>query len=516
MAISLELSDTASILSSETMTIPLYTVMDVEEAAVDYPLFPEFLNVGQRLAMEGIVVNGQLYPQRIARDVSNLRGEGRLENEQLIRKEYEVVPRFESPLEYHEHYPNILVYGTVTQIRLPQGEQTSRYLNELLLDRVKAFQADLLYSDYENQPSTVLDYEENDIDYKIFVEHADEKAGEPAYLFAMTSLQPVSEAVEILRAYYGYIVVGTLLLVLLASFYFSRRIAAPLLRIHTTTQQMAKLDFSQRIPIKTEDEIGSLSQSINQLSDMLHSHIARLQEDIEKERRLEETRKEFISGVSHELKTPISVLESCLYMLKEKADSPRRDYYFAAMEDEVKKMNLLVSDMLELARYESGTYQMEMNVFRMDTLLERVCAKLAPDIEEKQIQLHTRLVPVEVVANQHRIEQVVVNFMTNALRYTPEHHAIHVTMTDEKDAVQISIENTGVHIPSDQLEKIWDRFYRGDHSRHRSTGGTGLGLAISKQIMELHGAPFGAMNTEDGVLFYFKLNKGGNVATENL
>ncbi|WP_028609142.1 sensor histidine kinase [Paenibacillus harenae] len=512
MVIRLEHSDVNPVLSGETITIPLYTVMNMEEANADSPLFPDiFVNEGQRIAIEGIVTRDHLYPQRIGRNVSNLREENGLVNEQLVNKGYEVVPRFESPTKYHERYPNALVHGTITQIRIPQGEQASRYTNRLLLDRVKAFQADLLYEDNTDQTSTLTDYEENDIDYKIFVERVVDQTGNPAYLFAMTSLQPVSEAAEIMRNYYGYIVVGTLLLVVLASFYFSRRIAAPLLRMDTMTQRMAKLDFSNKIPIKTEDEIGNLSRNINRLSDMLNAHIVRLEQDIEKERRLEQTRKEFISGVSHELKTPISVLESCLYILKDKADSPRRDYYFAAMEDEVKKMNLLVGDMLELAKYESGTYKMEMDVFRIDQVMERICTKLAPDIADKKIRLHTRIAPAEVVANQRRIEQVIVNFMTNAIRYTPEHNDIVVSTVEVEDAVKISIENKGVHVPSEQMEKIWDRFYRGEHSRHRSTGGTGLGLAISKQILELHGVSYGATNTEDGVLFYFELNKNTKV-----
>ena len=507
MEIRLEQSGIAPFLSGETITIPLYTVMDVKEANADNPLFHNFLAEGKRIALEGIMIGDQLYPLRIGREVSKLREENRLENEQLVGKEYEVSQRFESPLEYFEQYPNVLVKGTITQLRIPQGEQASRYTNRLFLDRVKAFQADLLYGDVEDQSSTVMDYEENRINYKIFVERVVDQAGNPVYLFAMTSLQPVSEAAEIMRNYYGYIVVGTLVLVVLASLYFSRRIAAPLLQVNTMTQRMAKLDFSSKIPIKSDDEVGNLSRNINRLSELLSAHIVRLERDIEKERRLEQTRKEFISGVSHELRTPLSVLESCLYILKDKADSPRRDYYFTAMEDEVKKMNLLVSDMLELAKYESGTYRMKLDTFRIDKVLERICAKLAPDIADKKIRLHTRITPAEVIANQHRIEQVIINFMTNAIRYTPEQNTIIVASVEGENTVKISIENKGVHIPSEQMEKIWDRFYRGEHSRHRSTGGTGLGLAISKQILELHDASYGAINTEDGVLFYFELKK---------
>ncbi|UIO45257.1 HAMP domain-containing protein [Brevibacillus brevis] len=507
MEVRLENSDDIPALSGKSIVVPLYTVMDVEDVSTDTPFLDTYVKVGQQIAMEGIMFDNQWFAQRIGRSVSNLREEDRLENQQLVKKEYEVVPRFKSGTEYHERYPSILFRGTITQVRKPQGADVSRYMNRLFLERVKAFQADLLYGDVVVQTSTITDYQENNIDYKIFVERVTDQKGKPAYLFAMTSLQPVNEAAEIMRSYYGYIIAGTLLLVLLASFYYSRRIAAPLLRIDDMTQKMAKLDFSEKIPIKTEDEIGSLSRNINRLSDMLHAHIVRLEQDIEKEKRLEQTRKEFIAGVSHELKTPLSIMESCLYILKDKADSPKRDYYFAAMEDEVQKMNLLVTDMLELAKYESGTYRMQMDSFRIDVLLEKICVKLAPDLAGKQLQLHHRLSPVEVIANQHRIEQVIVNFLTNAIRYTPEQEEIVISTVEGENAVKICIENKGVQIPAEQLEKIWDRFYRVEHSRNRSTGGTGLGLAISKQILELHGADYGAMNTEEGVLFYFELEK---------
>lgn len=504
----LESSPTAPDLSGRSITIPLYTVMKVEELSDDNPLRPDlFVRPGERIAIEGVLIDNRLFPQRLGRNVSNLREENRLENSQLVRKEYEVVPRFKSPIEYRERFPSVLMYGTVTQARTPEGADGSRYANHLFLERVKAFQADLLYGDVGGKTDTVIDYEENNVPYKIFVKRLTDRTGNDAYLFAMTSLQPVNEAEGVMRHYYGYFALGTLLLVLLASFYYARRIARPLLRMNEATQKMASLDFSARIPISTEDEIGSLSRSINELSSLLHAHIIRLERDIEREKRLEQTRKEFIAGVSHELKTPLSIIESCLYIVKDKPESEKREYYFTAMEDEVNKMNLLIEDMLVLAKYESGTYRMEMVPFRIDTVVERVCAKLAPDIAAKRLRLHTRLLPVEAFANPLRIEQVVVNFLTNAIRYTPEGESIFVAAEEERDTVKLSVENKGARIPDDQLEKIWDRFYRGERSRHRSTGGTGLGLAIAKQILELHEALYGATNTEDGVLFYFVLNK---------
>ncbi|MEK3787089.1 MULTISPECIES: sensor histidine kinase [Paenibacillus] len=504
----LENSANTPALSGKMLNIPLYTVMNVEDLRDDNPLRPDFLvTPGVRIAIEGLLINDQFFPQRIGQRATDLRGEARLENGPFVRKEYDVVARFKSPTEYHDRYPSVLIYGTVMQVQTPEGAEESRYTNHLFLERIKAFQSDLLYGDFSDNSDTVIDYEENNVPYKIFVKRLPDLAGNVEFLFAMTSLQPVNEATGVMRDYYGYIALGALLLVVSASFYYARHIARPLLRMNAATQRMANLDFSERIPVTTDDEIGSLSNSINELSSLLHVHIIRLEQDIEQERRLEQTRKEFIAGVSHELKTPLSVIESCLYILEDKPESRKREYYFAAMKAEVKKMDLLIADMLELAKYESGTYKMEMAPFRIDTVLERVCEKLAPSIDDKQLQLHTHFVPAEVVANPLRIEQVVVNFLTNAIRYTPEGENIYFSIAKKSETVKICIENKGTHIPKDQIEKIWDRFYRGERSRHRSTGGTGLGLAISKQILDLHGVRYGAVNTEDGVLFYFELNR---------
>lgn len=487
MEIKLEHSDDA-MFSNKTLIVPLYSFINVEDFSSNNPFLTPWIKEGEEIAMEGLIMNGQPVIQRMAMHAYNLREENQLENRQMVNKEGEVVDRT-NVIQYREKYPTFLVKGTITKVRIPEGAGVSRYSNHLLLERIKAFQADLLYGDWQesNNANQIVDYEENHVDYKIFVDRIQDRDGNPAYLFAMTSLQPVNEAAGMIKEYYVYIIIATLLLVVLASFYYSRQITRPLLRINRTTRQMADLDFSEKIPITTKDEIGDLSRNINELSERLHSHILRLEQDIEKEKQLENTRKEFISGVSHELKTPLSVIQSCLAIMKDGVASHKRDYYFKAMEDEVKRIDLLIVDMLELAKYESGTYTMDMDSFYIDDVIERVCAKLAADIEAKQLHFDMSLKPVEVFANERRIEQVVVNFLGNAIRYTPEQESILVSMLQDGDTVKVCIENKGASIPGEQLEKIWDRFYRGEPSRKRSTGGTGLGLAISKKILDMHG-----------------------------
>jgi len=400
--------------------------------------------------------------------------------------------------------------GIVQNVRIPDRNDVSSiiYSNSLFMDRINEFQTNLML-DKQSQHETfkTLDYEQNGIKYKLFIDPIKVQDGEINYIFSMASLQPVDEAVQMVKDYFVYIIAFVLLLTILTSIYYSIKIARPLLRINDTTRKIAHLDFSERIEILSRDEIGDLSQNINLLSNTLHSHITQLQQEIEKEKQLENTRKEFISGVSHELKTPLSIMKSCISILKDGVASHKKDYYFEAMEKEVDKMDLLIVDMLELAKYESGTYKMKMEPFLIDKIIDQICSKLSIEIEKKELTVHKDLASIEVFANQHRIEQVVTNYMTNAIRYTPVNEHINISTTIEDDLVKVCVENKGSHIPEDQLDRVWERFYRGDTSRHRSEGSTGLGLAISKNILDLHGAQYGVMNTSDGVLFYFYLNK---------
>jgi len=491
--------------ATKTITIPLYSFTDFQGIRQGH----EFLRKGTDAVIQVLRKGTEVIPYRVSIYNFALTWE----NNQIANKEHELFPNGYEGDKNAGKFPIFSLYGTITKTKLPAKNETIRFIysNHLFLDRIRAFQAEMLVKNAEEAAATLEGtYEENDIKYKQFVLPIKDKEGKDAYLFAMTSLQPVDEAVQMIQDYYLYLIVFVLVLILLASFYYSKGIARPLLRINQMTKKITELDFSEKLPITSKDEIGDLSCNINELSDKLHSYIQKLQHDIEKEKQLEHTRKEFISGVSHELKTPLSVIQSCLSILKDGVANHKKDYYFAAMESEVKRMDLLIVDMLKLAKYESGTYKIQLDTFRIDTVIEESCKKLSTEIAGKKLSLHVSLVPVEVVANQLLIGQVIVNFINNAIRYTPAGNSIHISMNEEQESVKICIENTGVHIPSEKIEKIWDRFYRGEASRHRSTGGTGLGLAISKKILELHEVDYGACNTTDGVLFFFNLKKSNS------
>lgn len=483
--------------SDREITIPLYSLIGLE----DMQRVQFYLEQGNHIVIDGLNKNDTIVPAILTVENNNVVFENRLLSEKLYGKGAESDTTLKTS-------PKIFIKGEIKKLQLPTvADISSIYTNRVFIERLKQFQANLLLNEDNNSQVKTMDYKENNIQYKILIRSLKDINGETTYIFAMTSLQPIDEAVQMLEGYYVYVIIFVLILIVLVSFYYSKRIAKPLLQINNTTSKIANLDFSDKIPIKSKDEIGTLSQNINTLSNTLHSHINQLQLDIEKEKQLEETRKEFISGVSHELKTPLSIMKSCIFILEDGVASNKKDYYFKAMSKEVDKMDMLIVDMLELAKFESGTYKMKMDVFYINQTIEYICDQLALEITNKQLHVYKQLSEVKVVANQHRIEQVITNFITNAIRYTPENKSIIISAIEENQRVKIGVENNGTHIAVEHLEKIWDRFYRGEVSRKRSNGGTGLGLAISKNILELHGVKYGVQNTEGGVLFFFYLNK---------
>ncbi|PQZ55826.1 MULTISPECIES: cell wall metabolism sensor histidine kinase WalK [Bacillus] len=507
----------------QIIMIPLYNLINIEE--IDNKPSNQFLD--QEINFSGVKKEDSFIPFSFALGKGNLSGSNKPLEKKIseIREEKEKKKADQEPLvkekkqvtqeqaaqERANQEQGAKIDGRVTKVQLPdvKGPVNPIYKNSLFLDSIKEFQTDLLLkeSNHIQYSTQIVDYEKNDIKYKLLIKPIKEKDGSIAYIYAMASLQPVDEAVQMVQDYYIYIVAFVVVLIFLASFYYSKQIAKPLLKINDTTKKIAHLDFTEKIPITSKDEIGDLSKNINTLSNKLHSHIGQLEQDIEKERKLENTRKEFIAGVSHELKTPLSIMKSCISILKDGVAEHKKDYYFQAMEKEVDKMDILILDMLELAKFESGTYNMKMDSFYIDGVIEEICEQLSSEIEKKELSVHKHICPAEVIGNQNRIEQVIVNFITNAIRYTPDKKDIIISAIDEKNHIKVCIENKGAHIEEEQLDKIWDRFYRVDAARKRSQGGTGLGLAISKNILELHNAEYGVKNTEDGVLFYFYLPK---------
>ncbi|MBC2397835.1 HAMP domain-containing protein [Clostridium tetanomorphum] len=365
-----------------------------------------------------------------------------------------------------------------------------------------------------NETVTLLTQKRKDKPQNIIVISSNNERDE--IIFALASLQPIDEAVSVIEELYKYFSIGAVFFIVILAFIYSNMITKPLIEINKVATKMAKLDFSEKCNVKSEDEIGNMASSLNFLSENLNEALTslkeanvKLEEDIEKERKMEKARREFVAAVSHELKTPISLIDGYAMALKDNIfGEEEKDYYLDIIIDEGRKMGSLVNDMLDLSNLESGSFKLTREEFDICNLIKFTLKKYKNIIKEKAVKVELNLLEnIMVYADWNRIEQVITNFITNALRHVNENGTIYVGMIDKGNTISIGIENTGSRIPEEELSKIWDKFYKVDKSRNRKLGGTGLGLSIVKNILTAHRYSFGVENTDRGVKFYFIVKK---------
>jgi signal transduction histidine kinase len=335
-------------------------------------------------------------------------------------------------------------------------------------------------------------------------------------LITVSSFQSIKEASSIIGQFYKYIFIALIFIGLILSFIYSDLISKPLKRLNKVARKMSAMDFTEKCITDREDEIGNLANTLNFLSENLSNALddlrnknKKLQADIEKERKLEKIRKEFIAGVSHELKTPIGIIEGYAEGLKDNiVDGEAKDIYLDIIIDESNKMNKLVMDMLELSRLESDSNKLQISSFDIVSLTNEILFKYTNNFAEKNLKINKAYSDkniIMVVGDEFKIESVITNFITNAIKYTNENESINIFIGVDNTKALFSIENTGAFLKKDDLEKIWVQFYRVDKARSRSEGSSGLGLAIVKQMLTQHNSTFGVRNTSNGVEFFFDL-----------
>ena len=239
-----------------------------------------------------------------------------------------------------------------------------------------------------------------------------------------------------------------------------------------------------------------------------------LEKDIEQKSKIDEMRKQFISDVSHELKTPIAIIQGYAEGLKENVntDEESRNYYAEVILDEAGKMDKLVKQLLELMKLEYGKREFNNQKFNIVELIHEVIRKSNVMYEEQNIKVEVEGEdPTYVFADDFYIEQIVTNYFTNAIKHVKEVQGekkikFTIRLNEQTNKVRISVHNTGENINEEDLNRIWNRFYKVDSSRNRTDGGSGIGLSLVKAIMMNYGNSYGAFNTENGVEFYFELD----------
>lgn len=325
-------------------------------------------------------------------------------------------------------------------------------------------------------------------------------------------ISPENEAEDSIVLFFPFAIIAIILIAFTISSFYAILISKPLIKINKVAKKMAKLDFDNVIEINGEDEIGELSNSLNLMNKNLKESFKKLEkmnsqltEEIEMERKLEKERREFVATISHELKSPITIingqLEGMIYNIGKYKD---RDKYLKESYEVTQKMSELVQEILHLSERENGEFKYNFTNVNISKVTNSVIRELKYFIDEKNLELKTYIdEDVFVNSDEKLIKKAITNIVKNAITHSPLKEKIIIKLTDS----ELSVENTGITIPKDQLGEIFNAFYRVDKSRNRKTGGTGLGLYIVRTILDKHeNIQYTIESSENSVLFKMKFS----------
>ena len=329
-------------------------------------------------------------------------------------------------------------------------------------------------------------------------------------------VESMRESASISNRFLLYI--GSVLIVvsILLIWYFSKRITDPIRELARLSDRMADLDFDAKYTSGGSNEIGELGENFNRMSEKLESTISELkkannslQKDIEQKDKLEKMRNEFLGNVSHELKTPIALIQGYAEGLKEgvNEDAESREFYCDVIMDEASKMNQMVKNLLTLNQLEFGDEDIVFERFNLTALVKGVLQsmEIMADQAGAKIMLHTEE-DIYAWADEFKVEQVVRNYVSNACHHVSGDMVIEVKMVQKDGKVRVSVFNTGNPIPEADAPHIWDKFYKVDKAHTREYGGNGIGLSIVKAIMKSFNQEYGVKNYDNGVEFWFELD----------
>lgn len=417
----------------------------------------------------------------------------------------------------------VRVRGTVTDLMLPEKRSYNPLYQDALIDDALLEWMQEAEQDHtrlqKGSPAQMSWTDKwSGVEYVVLVRLLSEEGQRDRYLFVMTSMQPVGEAVGTLKQYFIYMTPIIVVLVIILSLIYSRMVSRPLVQLNRSAARLAKLDFSTQAEIRSKDEFGELSRSMIVLSQNLDEALkeltranTKLQEDVEEKLRSEQLRKELIANISHELKTPLGIVKGFAEGLQDGVADDKRERYLAFIVNETDRMNALIMDMLELSKFEVKAIRLQLRSFSLTDLIQQAADSFTRQLEDKRLQLSIHQGQDEeaiVQADSRRIEQVILNLLSNAIRHAKENSVVTIRLLRMSPGkVTTIIENAGKPISKADMGRIWDQFYRAERSRDRKSGGTGLGLAIVKHILALHESDYGVMNTDRGVAFYFTLNE---------
>ena len=331
-------------------------------------------------------------------------------------------------------------------------------------------------------------------------------------------LSSLSEAVSVFNSFLLFLGFITMVLGIIIVYIASYEVTKPIQQLAKLSLKMSKLDFSARFEGDSSDEIATLGNSMNVLSERLEETICDLKKannellsDIENKTMIDKRRQEFVANVSHELKTPIALIMGYAEGLSEGLceDSESRTYYSNVILDEAKRMNHMVKDLMNLSAIEQGKDLPDFALLDFPKLLQGVISSMDILLKQEEIQLEVDIPKtLYLYGDEFKIEEVLMNYLQNAIHHVTEPKQISIyTENRGKNLVEVHVRNTGNPIPKEDLSHVFEKFYKVDKAHTRAYGGSGLGLSIVKAIMDSHHQECGVKNTLTGVDFWFTLEK---------
>lgn len=376
-------------------------------------------------------------------------------------------------------------YNSISPQKDANGKRLSKEIKQIILDNEKKLSKKFLYYTEEKN---------NDQTNKlVFVL----KMSNGEYIILKKPFKSIDQSVSIANQFYliaGFIVIligGIIILI------FSKKITKPIIEMSNVAENISNLEFDKLVHIESQDEIGKLGQSINRISEKLSSSINELKQDVER-------RKQLVSNMSHELKTPIGIIKGYAEGLKYGVvdDKEKMAKYCSVLVEECDRMDNLVRELLNHSKMEAGMIEMNTTNFDSGEFISKIAERFKPTFIDKGITFDFKCVSNYVIsADRDMLEKAVNNFITNAIDHVEGRNFIQLTAEKNENGIEISVFNTGNHILMEDIEKIWDLYYKVDKARSRKYGGHGLGLAIVKLIAQLHGGIAKVENIDDGVRF---------------
>lgn len=323
------------------------------------------------------------------------------------------------------------------------------------------------------------------------------KIDENTYAFISTSLEPISSTVSLLKRQLILTIGIVLLVAFLIAYTISKKISRPIEKITNISKKMSSGNYDVKFDTGTDiNEIKELEITLNKMSEELS--------------KTENLRREFLANVSHDLKTPLTLIKANAEMVRDLNynNKEKREKSLNTVTSEVDRLNLLVEDILDLSKMQSNADDLDLEEFNISEVIRTIVERFNVLCERDGYSIECDLFDFNITADKKKIEQVIYNLITNAMNYTGDDRKVFIKMKNDDKKVKIEIIDTGAGINEEDLEHIWDKYYKADKKYKRVTYGTGLGLSIVKNILNLHNFEYGVESEKSkGTTFYFYVKK---------